>query len=227
MNNEIDFGKIYFRPAGPEDAVEHFRAIQESYKEASQFLPFFVGMERWTIPQHEKYLKQFGSIDVNVKNFLFFYEEKVIGAGHLKKSIWDHSGELLYWTRSGWDGIGIGQFIAKTMMKSASTNFGYRFMVIQTDRNNIGSKKVAEKLGGSPEMIYGYTDHYGRQSNMVVWVIPMPVTKIASPYDSSYVFNPYTLLMDTIYRFDHEGKLKNYIAHDPSLERNRESKEQG
>jgi hypothetical protein len=25
--------------------------------------------------------------------------------------------------------------------------------------------------------------------------------------------------MDTIYRFDREGKMKNYIAHDPNLER--------
>jgi len=191
--------------------------------DARKFLPAFVGIERWTIPQHQKYLRQFGSIDSNIKNYLFFYEGKVIGAGHLKKSIWDYSGELIYWTRSGWDGVGIGQFIAKTMLQSAASNFGYRYIVIETDHNNIGSKRVAEKLGGLPAMVYGYIDHFGKDSNMVVWVIPTPATKIAARFDDSYKFNPFSKHMKTTYRYDYEGRMKNYMAHDPKLEREKKS----
>jgi RimJ/RimL family protein N-acetyltransferase len=216
---KIDLEKIQYRTARTTDAVEHFKAVQESYLEAKKFLPAFVGMENWTIPQHEKYLKKFGTIDPAIRNYLFFYEGKVIGAGHLKRSIWDHSGELIYWTRTGWDGVGIGQFIAKTMLNAAGANLGYRYVVIETDHNNIGSKRVAEKLGGFPAMVYGYTDHFGKHSNMVVWVIPTPATKLSLRFDKSYEFNPYSAHMNTVYRFDYEGKMRNYMAHDPKLER--------
>lgn len=216
---KIDTNKIEYRASKASDAHEHFKAVQESYKEASQFLPFFVGMENWTIKQHEDYLRKFGADDKEFKNYLFFYEGEVIGAGHLKKSAWDNSGELLYWVRTGWDGLGIGLFIASTMLKSASANFGYRFIVIETDHNNIGSKRVAEKLGAFVGLIYGYYDHFNKQSNMVVWVIPTPITKVTARFNNSYKFNPISRHMNHYYRFDYEGKVANYIAHDPSLER--------
>jgi RimJ/RimL family protein N-acetyltransferase len=216
---DIDINKIEYRVPSSKDALEHFKAVQESYQEARKFLPEFIGMENWTVKQHEQYLQKFGSHDANVKNYIFFYEGQVIGAGHLKKSIWDYSGELIYWTRSGWDGLGIGQFIAKTMMQSAGSNFGYRFIVIETDRNNIGSKKVAEKLGGFPALIYGYWDNFGKVSNMVVWVIPTAFSKLASRFDEEYTFNPFSSKMMGTYRYDYEGKTKNYMAHDPEHER--------
>lgn len=222
---DIDLSKIQYRVPNENDAMEHFKAVQESYHDARKFLPEFVGMENWTIKQHQQYLKKFGSHDPSVKNYLFFYDDQVIGAGHLKKSIWDHSGELIYWTRTGWDGLGIGQFIAKTMMSFAATNFGYRFIVIQTDRNNIGSKRVAEKLGGYPALIYGYWDHFHQVSNMVVWVIPTPLSKLASRFDSSYEFNPISTKHAGIYRFDYEGKTRNYMAHDAKYERKHKANE--
>jgi RimJ/RimL family protein N-acetyltransferase len=152
-------------------------AVQETYQEASKFLPSFVGMENWTIPEHQNYLAKFGSLKPDVKNFLFFYENKVIGAGHLFPSGWKDSGELIYWVRTGWDGLGVGEFIARTMAASAGSYFGFKWIVIQTDRNNVASKRVAEKSGGTVVLIYGYYNHFGKQSNMIVWAIPTPFRK--------------------------------------------------
>ena len=44
----IDLSKLEHRVASVSDAKQHFLAIQESYKEASKFLPEFVG---WNIGQ--------------------------------------------------------------------------------------------------------------------------------------------------------------------------------
>lgn len=214
---EIDLDKIQFRTATSEDAKEHFLAVQESYKEVSKFLPSFVGIEYWTIPQHENYLKKFGSIQPKIKNYLFFYEGKVIGAGHLFPSGWRESGELIYWVRTGWDGLGIGEFIAKTMASSAGTYFGYKWIVIQTDRNNIGSKRVAEKSGGRVVLLYGYFNHFGKQSNMVVWAIQTPFGKLSNRFSSDPYFDPVNPKLGGNYRYDHESMTANYMASDPGL----------
>ena len=212
---EIDLNKITYRTSKKEDALEHWKACQETYQEASEFLPFFVGIENWSVPDHEKYLVKFAADSQRVKNLLFFYENQIIGGGHLKPSDWNYSGELLYWVRSGWDGLGIGAFIAKTMLASAYTNFGYRHLIIQTDRNNIGSQNVAKKLGAWVGLVYGYVDHRGIQSNMVVWVKETPFVKIASRFRSDYGWDPISPKSGGIYRVDHENKLANYMAPDP------------
>jgi hypothetical protein len=120
----------------------------------------------------------------------------------------------MYWVRSGWDGVGIGFFIAQTMLKSAYQNFGYRYLIIQTDRNNIGSKKVAEKLGAWVGSIYGYTTHKGEHSNMIVWVKETPFTNLAKRFDDSYGWNPFSKFGGT-YRIDYENKQSQYMQHDP------------
>ena len=45
---DIDLNKLTYRVAKTTDELEHFRAVQESYQEASEFLQDFVGMEKWT-----------------------------------------------------------------------------------------------------------------------------------------------------------------------------------
>ena len=214
---EIDLSKIEHRTPSISDAKAHFLAVQESYQETSKFLPEFVGMEHWTIPQHENYLRKFGSHIADIKNYLFFYEGKVIGAGHLFPSGWKRSGELVYWVRSGWDGLGIGEHIAKTMASSAGSNFGYKWIVIQTDRNNVASKRVAEKAGATMMMAYGYWDHFGKQSNMLVWVMPTPFGKISNRFAKDSYFDPFNPKLDVTYRYDYEGKMLNYAASDPHL----------
>ena len=214
---EIDLSKIECRVPTIEDAKEHFLAIQDSYKEASQFLPEFVGMEHWTIPQHENYLKKFSSYTPDVKNLVFFYEGKVIGAGHLFPCGWKDSGELIYWVRTGWDGLGVGEYIAKTMAAKAGANFGYKWLVIQTDRNNVASKRIAEKSGGAVMLIYGYYDHRGKQSNMLVWALPTTFGKWANMYAKDAEFDPVNKKLDVTYRYDYEGKIANYAAADPHL----------
>jgi RimJ/RimL family protein N-acetyltransferase len=210
---KIDVSQITFRAAKQSDALEHFRAVQESYAEASEFLPDFEGMEKWTVAQHKIYLKKFGADSRTHKNYLFFYGDKIIGGGYLGPSAWEYSGELMYWVRSGWDGVGIGLFIAQTMLKSAYQNFGYRYLIIQTDRNNIGSKKVAEKLGAWVGSIIGYRTHRGEDSNMIIWVKETPFTAIAKRYDQSYEWNPFHK-NGTVFRIDYENKQTQYMQHD-------------
>lgn len=212
---EIDLDKIISRVPTIDDAKEHFFAVQDSYKEASEFLPEFVGMEHWTIPQHENYLKKFSSATPDIKNLMFFYEGKIVGVGHLFPSGWKKSGELIYWVRTGYEGLGIGEHIARTMAAKAAANFGYRWIVIQTDRNNVASKKVAEKVGGAVMLIYGYYDHRGKQSNMLVWAIPTTFGKFANMYSKDPYFDPINPKFDGHYRIDYEGRVANYAAADP------------
>jgi RimJ/RimL family protein N-acetyltransferase len=208
---KIDLQRIEHRSANRMDALEHFRAVQESYAEIVEYLPDFLGMNKWTIERHEQYLNRLGSSTSGVRNYFFFYEGQLVGAGHLKPAAWNFSGELLYWVRTGWDGLGIGMHIADVMTKHAYKHFGYRFVVIETDKENLGSRRIAEKSGFRLGMIYGYVDHLGRNRNMVVWVKDSPMTKTASRFDSSYQWDPFSLMMPLKYRFASQSIIDSYL----------------
>ena len=208
---EIDFTKVTHRTSKPSDAREHFRAVQESYEEVSEYLPDFLPMRNWTIDRHKQYLIDFALDRQGMKNYLFFYEDQIIGGGHLKPAAWKNSGELLYWVRTGWDGIGVGEYIAKTMTNYSNKHLGYRFVIIETDRENLGSRRIAEKLGFSLAMIYGHIDHLGRQRNMAVWVKEAPMTKTMAKFDSSYQFDPIALFMPMRYRYASQEVVESYL----------------
>jgi RimJ/RimL family protein N-acetyltransferase len=197
---KINLNLIEHRQPNSSDALEHFRAVQESHKEIVEYLPDFIGMNKWTIDRHEQYLIRLNGSTSGMRNYFFFYEGQLVGAGHLKPAAWNYSGELLYWVRTGWDGLGIGMHIADIMTKHAYKHFGYRFVVIETDKENLGSRRIAEKSGFRLALIYGYVDHLNRNGNMAVWVKEAPMTKMASRFDSSYQFDPISLLMPLRYR---------------------------
>ena len=197
---EIVVGKIEHRSARSTDALEHFRAVQESYSEIVEYLPDFLGMNKWTIERHEQYLSRLGGSTSGVRNYFFFYEGQLVGSGHLKPGAWNYSGELLYWVRTGWDGLGIGMHIADTMSKHAHKHLGYRFVIIETDKENLGSRRIAEKSGFNLAMVYGHIDHLGRNRNMAIWVREAPMTKMAARFDSSYQFDPVSLFLPLRYR---------------------------
>ena len=219
MKQEIDLKQLTSRPGKPEDALEHFRAIQESYQEVSKFIPWVQGMDRWTLQQHSNYLKRLSGESSQIKNYLFFHDHVLVGAGHLKPAAYKDSAEISYWVRNGFDGMGLGEFIARTMAHKAYANFGYKHVVIQTDRNNVASKRVAEKIGAYVALITGYYTHQGEHSNMIVWVLPTPVAKIGARFDRSYEFDPIAPNSMGVYRFDYEGKQANYMAADAGLDR--------
>jgi RimJ/RimL family protein N-acetyltransferase len=219
MKKEINLEEVTFRTSNSNDALEHFRAIQESDKEVSKFIPWVQGMDTWTLDRHETYLKKMSADTSNVKNYLFFHNETLVGVGHLKPAIYKHSAEISYWVRNGFDGHGLGFFIAKTMSQKAYANFGYRHVIIQTDRNNVGSKKVAEKLGAYVALVTGYYTHQGELSNMITWILPAPIAKLGSRFSASYEFDPVAPNTMGVYRMDYDGKLANYMAADKGLER--------
>jgi RimJ/RimL family protein N-acetyltransferase len=207
----IDLNKIIHRDPKVSDAMEHFRAIQESYLQIVQYLPDFVGMDKWTVEMHKNYLRKFQFQSAGIRTYYFFYEDKLVGSGHLKPSGWEHSGELLYWVRSGWEGQGIGLHIATIMTRYAYSHLGYRFVIIETDKENLGSRKVAQKLGFKLGMIYGYSDHFGRSRNMAVWVKDSPMTKTAARFDTSYVWNPFSLMIPMRYRHVTQKAIESYL----------------
>jgi hypothetical protein len=174
-------------------------------------------MADWSVEEHAAYLDETKADSSIIKNYLFFFEDKVIGSGHLRPTIWNDSAEISYWVRSGYDGMGVGLHIAQTMARYAFSNLGYLHVVIQTDRNNVGSRKVAEKLGASCHLIYGYYDHFGDVCNMLVWALPSPRAKLAARFDSRYEFNPIANHPGMYYRSDTNEKVRQYTTPDPGL----------
>jgi RimJ/RimL family protein N-acetyltransferase len=211
----IDLTKIAHRTCNSGDAREHFCAVQESYEEVSAYLPDFLPMKDWTVERHKQYLSNMACDRQGIKNYLFFYEDQIVGGGHLKPAAWKHSGELLYWVRTGWDGLGIGEHIARTMTNYSNKFLGYRYVIIETNRENVASRRIAEKLGFSLAMVYGHIDHHGRQTNMAVWLKEAPMTKTMARFDPSYQFDPVALFMPMRYRYVTQEVANAYLK--PSL----------
>ena len=198
-NNKIDLEKLVGRICKASDALEHFMAIQESYAEIDRFIPWVHEMNTWSLQEHADYLRFMSYSSSTIKNFLFFYEDKLVGAGHLHPSSWLNTAEISYWVRTGYQGHGIGEAIATKMANHAYGNLGFRHSLFLIDRNNVGSKKIVENLGATLQLIYGYITHHGEHSNMVVYTLTSPLAQLAARYDDNYLFDPLSCMFTGFY----------------------------
>ena len=197
--NRIDLNKLVGRACKESDAKEHFQAIQESYTEVDRYIPWVHEMDKWTVQEHADYLKFMSYSSSTIKNFLFFYEDKLVGAGHLHPSTWLNTAEISYWVRNGFQGMGIGEAIAMKMANFAYGNLGFRHSLFLIDRNNVGSKRIVENLGATLQLIYGYVTHHGEHSNMIVYTLTSPLAKLVARFDPNYQFDPLSCMFTGFY----------------------------
>jgi RimJ/RimL family protein N-acetyltransferase len=188
--HEIELNKVIHRRPTKHDGLAHYQAVRDSYQEVSKFIPWVEDMQSWDLHKHSISLKKMGKSEFPELCYLFFHEEILVGVGHLNPTGWSHSGEISYWVTTGYDGHGLGEHIARAMLRESYKHLGFRHIIIRTDRDNVASKRVAQKLGAEHELTYGYWTHDRRLSNMVVWKIDTPLGRLSHLFDPGYLFDP-------------------------------------
>lgn len=172
------------------DGKYHKDACEKSIDEIGEYLPWLANSSNWSLKQHQAYMQKLGKERMPESTRSFWWNGELVGMGHLRISDWANSGELFYWVTTGFDGLGLGEHIARTMIKIGFSHIPYHHLVIKTDRDNVGSKRIMEKVGAEHGLYMGYTTHRNKQSNMVLWYLDSPLAKAMGRYDAKYLFNP-------------------------------------
>jgi RimJ/RimL family protein N-acetyltransferase len=214
--NDFTLEDVYHRIPTRVDGIKHQEVMRKSIKEIGHFLPWLVNADKWELKIHKNYMEKCGKEKRPFKSYIFLWKNEIVGMGFLRPSNWDHSAEVMYWVNSEFSGLGIGEHIAEVMIREAFKNPENFHVVIKTDRDNVGSKRIMEKIGAERIMYICYYTHEGVKSMMVIWVVTQPRLRRLAQLDYRYMFNPWSD-GNRMIRFSRPDDPDFYQVSDPSL----------
>lgn len=222
MNN-FNISDVIHRQPSKSDATAHQIACKRSVREMGEFLEWLKDSDKWDLKTHRNYMDSCSRHKYPFRTFPFFWQNQMVGMGFIRPSTWSHSVEIMYWVNSDFAGLGIGEHIAKVMIKDAFRNPQTFHALIKTDRDNVGSKRIMEKIGAEKTLYMGYETHNKNDSVMILWLVDNPTIAHLQQWDLRYRFNPWSGSLGAI-RFQKEGEPDYSQVSDPSLIRPNKSK---
>ncbi|MEI6054020.1 MAG: GNAT family N-acetyltransferase [Candidatus Saccharibacteria bacterium] len=148
VNPEIKLDdQLTIRLVKPEEATELFNLMDANRDYLGQWLPF---IESTTIPQDS--LQFINETIENFKNgssygFGIILDEKLIGHASLMHIKDDHEPEIGYWISKDHSGKGIATRLTEFLTNLGFDELGLKKIIITANKENIGSNRIAEKLG--------------------------------------------------------------------------------
>jgi RimJ/RimL family protein N-acetyltransferase len=212
----FNIAEVYHRQPRKSDGIAHQIACKKSVNQMGEFLEWLVGSEKWDLKTHKNYLDSCSRQRFPLRTIPFFWQNEMVGMGFVRPSSWDHSAEIMYWVNTDFAGVGIGEHIAQVMIKEAFRNPQTFHALIKTDRDNVGSKRIMEKIGAEETLYMGYITHRDVQSNMILWLVDNPAIENFKRLDLRFLFNPWSGNIGPI-RFQQEDEPDYSQVSDPSL----------
>jgi RimJ/RimL family protein N-acetyltransferase len=188
----FDIADVKHRKPVRMDGILHQHAMKISVSQIGQFLPWLVNADKWDIKRHKSYMESCGRESFPFQTLAFIWEGQMVGMGFVRPSDYSHSAEIMYWVNSEFSSLGLGEHIARTMIDQAFRYPNNFHVVIKTDRDNVGSKTIMQKIGAEHIMSICYYTHQNVKSMMVIWVLTKPNIKKLAEIDYRYMFNPWS-----------------------------------
>ena len=153
---QLTNGSLVLRPCLPSDVDAMYEAVRESITELSVWMPWWLTeysveeCRTWIASQYKRWGKgdsySFAIIDA-IDNYLLG------GCGLTNKDIPLRIAELAYWVRTSRTGHGIATAAGAILAHFGFSQLELKRIEIVTAVDNVGSQRVAEKLGAFREGI--------------------------------------------------------------------------
>ena len=101
------------------------------------------------------------------------YSGEFLGCCGLHKSKDEAAPEVGIWIKAIAHGKGYGLEAIAALKGWVGSHLHYRYLIYPVDRDNVASRRIAEKLGGVATESYSRNNAAGRMLNIVVYQIPL------------------------------------------------------
>jgi len=178
----IDVDDLIIAPAKKEAVLEHMNACQDTKKNLGDFLDWGIKAPSWNFKQHLSWIGASESMKLPYKSNAVFWNDKLVGMFDLVEGADNYGVQLLYWVRGNYQGNGIATAVVEILTEQAFLGSAWDYVELHTDQANVGSRKVAEKVGFSIEENYQMSPMGTKGTGeMLVWVKSNPYSRIIRP----------------------------------------------
>jgi RimJ/RimL family protein N-acetyltransferase len=153
--------RLLMRPPRPGDGKKYNEAMQESFKELHEWLPWAQEME--SLDESEEFARQASADWILRKELgLWIYDkasDDFLAAAWFHKIDWSIPRlELGYWLRSSKTGSGLMAEAVNALTRYAFEVIGAKRLEIHCDKENVKSRAVAERLDYKLDAIFAQNE---------------------------------------------------------------------
>lgn len=177
---DIDRKNLIFRRISYLDFHEFKKAGIESISTNELFLSFGHIFKNISVLD---YMLVFSDLMKNTgaESYGLFHKNTMLGYVSFSFGFSDFGTELIGWTRSGYQNLGLGELGLNTTCEVAFKAKNFNYVELRIDEKNVQSRKVAEKCGFEPFLKIKY--NLGSEESYIYYVKFNPtILSIASRY---------------------------------------------
>ena len=168
---QFDIGDIQLKAVKPEHALLHKNLCDTSKDSIGAYLGWAEDLHKWALKNHLTWIAKHARIAEPFNSYGAFYKGRLLGFFNYCPA-GDYLGvQICYYVSEHCAQRGIATLVTETMVEKAFLLGGFEYVELHIDTKNLGSQRVAEKLGFQSVVDYTCPKSGSRGSGkMQVWV---------------------------------------------------------
>ena len=138
---------LEFCPMRPKHKPAMIKAVWSSHQQLRGYIGWAKYARSWDAKTISKFVDDHINTPPPSQHFVFLIGKEIVGVGSLVGAYTNHDSQIALWTRTGYQGKGIGKAIVQTLEYVAFNVWGFHTLYYEHDSTNESSKKLPQKCG--------------------------------------------------------------------------------
>ena len=138
---------LEFCPMRPKHKAEMIKAVWSSHKQLRGYIGWAKYARSWNTKTFSKFVDDHINAQLPNQHFVFLIGNEIVGVGSLVGAYTLNDSQVALWTRTGYQGKGIGKAMVETLEYVAFNVWGFQTLYYEHDATNESSKKLPQKCG--------------------------------------------------------------------------------
>ena len=138
---------LEFAPMRPKHKPAMIKAVWASHQQLRGYIGWAKYARSWNAKTISKFVDDHINALLPTQHFVFHIGNELVGVGSLVGAYTVHDCQIALWTRTGYQGKGIGTAMVQTLEYVAFNVWGFHTLFYEHDATNESSKKLPQKCG--------------------------------------------------------------------------------
>ena len=138
---------LEFSPIRSKHKAAMIKAVWESHEQLRGYIGWAKYARSWNAKTMSKFVDDHINAPLPNQHFVFLIGSEIVGVASLVWAYTVHDAQIALWTRTGYQGKGIGKAMVKTLEYIAFNVWGFHTLYYEHDATNESSKKLPQKCG--------------------------------------------------------------------------------
>jgi len=138
---------LEFCPMRPKHKPAMIKAVWSSHQQLRGYIGWAKYARSWDAKTISKFVDDHINTPPPNQHFVFLIGKEIVGVGSLVGAYTNQDSQIALWTRTGYQGKGIGKAIVQTLEYVAFNVWGFHTLYYEHDSTNESSKKLPQKCG--------------------------------------------------------------------------------